>query len=1152
MEKPKRKRSRKRNYMQELIEHVEANPTPKFATVKPVHANSEECQPSTSKTQASDTKDEVLVFAEAKHREATKQFFRVTGRFKWGAYKNTKHNIRRRAELRLVERNCGLDVDSDVEGTTNSECLQTGVQSSGNSNEGDADSEESSEEEFEEPTISVEWPKTPDPSTSGQINKQEVKPCIAPEPTDSDCSFIFHTKAPPNKSNANTTYNLQDSRQECSSQVVFEGDQELDSMIESPVRNFDCSSPKGNNDFVQTVYASDSSSGTAEGRGRRKMMRFAEEDCSPTRNIPETMLFAGEEFKDSVSEKAKQDCIKTPGENAALEEDSSQPLVPPLPTVYASDSSCGELPRRRKKMKFDEEASSPTKNISETMDFSDDEFNNPVNKKAKEDSINNNRGDGSLDEATSQPLVATLPSQDAQRYESSSESSEYVFEGFSDSDSKDGRRTPQSPSLTQSQRDEVATYEALFDSPNNNNNHKDDSNARSSEDGEEETEQNKDEEQLQRSDEVTAESEDERGRSLNVISTDSSNSDDDFVDDFEQYMDNLPEGHPDYPVRKLAKEFHSIIAKHDLSDRAATNLWDFVKTLFDDNIAKKMKSFITVRNQHYQMLPRILLDIEYEEVNQKTKHSMTKLTKFPKKLFKRHPEWRLISVVTYVHVEGILKLYQHLHPGKEASDCKVILSDDGVPESKVRSIDILTIKFEDCSIVFPMKIVRAERHEYVGPSITWPPVIKEINALGIQVTDFVADAKKRAEVMCQKQFNGYSSCHYCYAKGIVIPGKGNTVVYPASTWDEPLRTDDDVRRIMENLDKLPPAERHGIWGKSPLYDLSPFDFTRQIPAEYLHLVCLGVIRSLLTWSLQTPVKGGTKKDTEARVKKLERKLQRIKTPSEFSRRVRNTLDIPHMKGTELRNMGAFYFLLVPQVFPDNSNIRRIWTLLGFMLRLFLLPEEDYLRNSQKLPFPPRLLMRRWYFYMDSEFGTERMFYNNHVFGAHAYLLRKRGPFTATSAFPQEHAYGQLLKKFASGTMSAGKQILQRSLLHNILRTHADKRRPTFSGKDKTKSDDTILCLQNGDWYMFEVGLEIISEERDEMLIKAKKINTSPFRSEDMLDLDFSLVQLYKLGSVEEEAVVIDTRTPGHKIASKGIIVGDYIMTVPQGVFNEEL
>ena len=74
-------------------------------------------------------------------------------------------------------------------------------------------------------------------------------------------------------------------------------------------------------------------------------------------------------------------------------------------------------------------------------------------------------------------------------------------------------------------------------------------------------------------------------------------------------------------------------------------------------------------------------------------------------------------------------------------------------------------------------------------------------------------------------------------------------VWPASTANADARTREKILEIitkLENADtQLPADEAKGIVRRSFFLDVPDFDFVKDIPCEYLHAVCLGVVKRLL-------------------------------------------------------------------------------------------------------------------------------------------------------------------------------------------------------------------------------------------------------------------------------------------------------------------
>ena len=136
------------------------------------------------------------------------------------------------------------------------------------------------------------------------------------------------------------------------------------------------------------------------------------------------------------------------------------------------------------------------------------------------------------------------------------------------------------------------------------------------------------------------------------------------------------------------------------------------------------------------------------------------------------------------------------------------------------------------------------------------------------------------------------------------------LTWPASTMNGRPRTITSIRRIVneieageENLDR---NYLKGIKGRSVLLDQPDYDFILDTPAEYMHLVCLGVCKRMIELTFKVG---------ENRKRKTNRKLsppslynsliKYVKSPHEFSRRCRN-LDFSVFKAQEFRNVVLFF------------------------------------------------------------------------------------------------------------------------------------------------------------------------------------------------------------------------------------------------------
>jgi hypothetical protein len=135
----------------------------------------------------------------------------------------------------------------------------------------------------------------------------------------------------------------------------------------------------------------------------------------------------------------------------------------------------------------------------------------------------------------------------------------------------------------------------------------------------------------------------------------------------------------------------------------------------------------------------------------------------------------------------------------------------------------------------------------------------------VTIRCIIYDSPARSYVKCTKQFNGYFSCGMCTEEGDFM----DRMVFLSES--APLRTNETF--------KCKTNEEHHT-GISP-FEALPIDMVTQFPLDYMHLVCLRVMKMLLTmWfhrrriltlraetvqQLHRPTKLRVLKDTKSRV-----------------------------------------------------------------------------------------------------------------------------------------------------------------------------------------------------------------------------------------------------------------------------------------------
>ncbi|XP_070385108.1 uncharacterized protein [Dermacentor albipictus] len=152
----------------------------------------------------------------------------------------------------------------------------------------------------------------------------------------------------------------------------------------------------------------------------------------------------------------------------------------------------------------------------------------------------------------------------------------------------------------------------------------------------------------------------------------------------------------------------------------------------------------------------------------------------------------------------------------------------------------------------------------------------------VQILAVVCDAPARAFVLSIKGHSGYSSCTKCVTEGRFVYGR---MCFPEL--NAAPRTDVSFR---EHTD-----EDHHI-GTSILENLS-FDLVKQVPLDYMHLVCIGVMHKLLRLWFQGQHSFRMAAQVEDEISKRIEKLAAC-IPCEFNHRPRPLSELDRWKATE--------------------------------------------------------------------------------------------------------------------------------------------------------------------------------------------------------------------------------------------------------------
>lgn len=194
-------------------------------------------------------------------------------------------------------------------------------------------------------------------------------------------------------------------------------------------------------------------------------------------------------------------------------------------------------------------------------------------------------------------------------------------------------------------------------------------------------------------------------------------------------------------------------------------------------------------------------------------------------------------------------------------------------------------------------------------------VVDDLNGSEITIDTASMDNPKRSKLRMAKSSSGKCGCEYCEASAVQYKDdtmKRSHLTWPPNTMNGRPRTITGIRRIVQSIEDedqdFPQSYYKGIKGRSVLLNQPNFDFIHDITTEYMHLVCLGIVKPLIEYTYKI----GKNRPRITNRKKCDPSLFNdiiitIQVTREFSRRCRN-LDTAVYKALEYRNVLIFFSL----------------------------------------------------------------------------------------------------------------------------------------------------------------------------------------------------------------------------------------------------
>ncbi|XP_078533887.1 LOW QUALITY PROTEIN: uncharacterized protein LOC144820125 [Lissotriton helveticus] len=285
------------------------------------------------------------------------------------------------------------------------------------------------------------------------------------------------------------------------------------------------------------------------------------------------------------------------------------------------------------------------------------------------------------------------------------------------------------------------------------------------------------------------------------------------------------------------------------------------------------------------------------------------------------------------------------------------------------------------------------------------------------------DLPARCLVSNSTQFNGKFGCWHCLQEGeVTVSGKGHCRVFPynAENPKGPPRTLDtiksDVNSAIANIESgLSDYSVRGIKGPMWFMFLKHFCVTRGFVIDYMHGVCSGIMKLLMTIWFTKEYKHHSYSFYD-KVKIVNVYLKQIKPTLDVSRVPRSVDELPYWKASEFRNFLLFYGMPVLKHVLDRSRYLHFCLLMKAIHKLLNddISQEDLNIAEQCL----LLFVQLFNDLYEKRFLTMNVHQLVHLVDS----VRATGPLFTANCFVFEDLNGFLLQH-VHGTVGIETQIL---------------------------------------------------------------------------------------------------------------------------------
>lgn len=285
---------------------------------------------------------------------------------------------------------------------------------------------------------------------------------------------------------------------------------------------------------------------------------------------------------------------------------------------------------------------------------------------------------------------------------------------------------------------------------------------------------------------------------------------------------------------------------------------------------------------------------------------------------------------------GLLKILKNI---KCRGIIDIAINIDGLPLAKSSGSELYPIIGVAASKIFTIAIYHGNEkpydfNEFIKDFVDEAAdlsqnglVINSNQAVSCRIKMILLDAVAKASVLCVKGHNGYSSCTKCTQRGVY---QNKKMTFPSINF---------IKRTDESC--IAESDPNYHYDRCKLLDIPNVGLVSSIPLDYMHLVCLGVVKQFL---VKTWVHGKRPHKIHVnRVNSISNNLLNLKMylPIEFARKPRTLKEGKRWKATEFRQ---FLLYTSPVVLKNILAIDKYYHFLTLTVAIRILLDNSLLNT----------------------------------------------------------------------------------------------------------------------------------------------------------------------------------------------------------------